>query len=72
MFFTGILTVSGHLLAGRITKELIFLLPYVIPALIIGIFIGHKLFSKINGASLKKIIYFFVLFSGLIIFIKYL
>jgi len=72
MFFTGILTVSGHLLAGRITKELIFLLPYDIPALIIGIFIGHKLFSKINGASLKKIIYFFVLFSGLIIFIKYL
>lgn len=72
MFFTGTLTVMGHLLAGRITKEVIFLLPYVIPALIIGIFIGHKLFSKINGASLKKIIYFFVLCSGLIIFIKYL
>jgi uncharacterized protein len=72
MFFTGILTVFSHLLAGRITKELIFLLPYVISALIIGIFIGHKLFSKINGTYLKKIIYFFVLFSGLIIFIKYL
>jgi uncharacterized protein len=72
MFFTGILTVSGHLLAGRITKELIFLLPYVIPSLIIGILIGHKLFSKITGIYLKKIIYFFVLFSGLIIFIKYL
>ncbi|MDP3970089.1 MAG: sulfite exporter TauE/SafE family protein [bacterium] len=72
MFFTGILTVSGHLLAGRITRELILLLPYVIPSLILGIFTGHKLFSKINGAALKKIIYYFVLFSGLIIFIKYL
>jgi len=72
MFFTGILTVSGHLLTGRITKELIFLLPYVIPALILGISIGHKLFSKINGIYLKKIIYFFVLFSSLIIFSKFL
>jgi len=72
MFLTGILTVTGHVLTGRITKELIFLLPYVIPSLILGIFIGYRLFSKINGASLKKIIYFFVLFSGLIIFIKFL
>jgi uncharacterized protein len=72
MFFTGILTVSGHLLTGRITRDLILLLPYVIPSLIIGIFIGHKLFSKINGTALKKIIYYFVLFSGLIILIKYL
>lgn len=72
MFFTGILTVAGHLVAGRITKELICILPYVIPALIIGIFIGHNLFPKINGTSLKKIIYFFVLFSGLMILAKYL
>ena len=70
MFFTGLLTVSGHLLAGRINIELIALLPYVIPALILGILIGHKIFAKINGTALKKIIYFFVLFSGLMLLIK--
>ena len=72
MFLTGLLTVSGHLLAGRITRELIFLLPYVIPALILGIVIGSKLFANVSSGSLKKIIYLFVLLSGLIIIVKYL
>ncbi len=70
MFLTCILTVSGHVISGRVNLELIQILIYAIPAILVGIYIGTKLFSRVSGKSLKKIIYLFVLFSGLILLLK--
>ncbi|MDA3802874.1 MAG: sulfite exporter TauE/SafE family protein [Patescibacteria group bacterium] len=71
MFFTGILTVTGHIISGRVNMDLIRILLYSIPAMLLGIVIGTKLFSKIKGKYLKKIIYLFVLSSGIILLIKF-
>lgn len=65
MFIVGIMTLFGHTISGRMTTEVLSLLVYAVPALLVGLFIGSKLFSKFSGSAIKKIIHVFVLVAGI-------
>jgi uncharacterized protein len=65
MFIAGLFTVFGHLVNGRITLDILALLIYAVPAMICGLFVGNKLFNRLNGEMVKKIVYIFVLISGI-------
>lgn len=67
MFIAGICTVAGHAIAGHFTKPVFALLPYAIPALLVGLYVGSHLFTRLqhNGRVLKAILYVFVLAAGI-------
>ena len=67
MFIAGICTVVGHAVAGHVTEPVFALLPYAIPALLIGLYVGSHLFRRLqhNGRALKAILYVFVLAAGI-------
>jgi uncharacterized protein len=67
MFIAGLFTVFGHFINGRITLETLTLLIYAIPAMVCGLFVGNKLFNRLNGDMVKKIVYIFVLMAGIIL-----
>ena len=66
MFITGLFTVTGHTISGRVTLDVLKLLLFAIPFLLFGLLIGSKLFSKLNGNLVRKIIYIFVFFAGIL------
>jgi len=65
MFFTGLFTVIGHTLSGRLNFEVLKFLPFAIPAIIVGFYVGQLIFAKIGRKSVKEAIYLLVLISGL-------
>jgi uncharacterized membrane protein YfcA len=67
MFFAGVFTVTGHFLNGSINEVVITNFIYSIPFLFIGLFIGSKIFSKLNEKTVRKCIYLFILVSGILI-----
>lgn len=64
MFFAGVFTVSGHYLSGNINEEIITYFLYALPFLFIGLFIGSKIFNKLNKEGVKKFIFIFILIAG--------
>jgi uncharacterized protein len=64
MFITGIFIVLGHYLAGRLIFEVWKYLVFALPGLWLGLYIGTKIFKKVNSALLRQIVYVFVLLSG--------
>lgn len=69
MFFAGVLTITGHFLRGAITKIVITNFLFALPFLFLGLFIGSKIFSKLNEKMVRKCIYIFILIAGVLIFI---
>ncbi len=67
MFFTGLFTVAGHTISGRIGFEVLSYFLLAVPFLFLGLFVGKKIFDKINVFWVKKGIYFFVLAAGIIL-----
>lgn len=66
MFFAGLLTVTGHYLADRITPEVGLYFLYALPFLGIGLYIGSKIFPKLNERTVRTFIYAFVLAAGIL------
>lgn len=56
-----------HLAKGMITGEVGYLLLLTIPALVIGVYIGNKIFEKVNKAVFLKVSYAVLFVSGLYI-----
>ena len=69
MFISGIFTVAGHTIAGRVTEDVLFPLLLAVPALCVGLFIGSKIFEKLHIEIVRKIIYIFIFFAGLALFL---
>lgn len=61
---TGVFVVLGHLFSGRITEEVIRYFFFSVPFLFLGLFLGGRLFRKINPVWIKRIIYVFVFAAG--------
>lgn len=64
MFFAGLFTVTGHFLAGRVNAQVLAYLPLAIPAIVIGFFVGRRIFAHWGRKSVKEAIYLLVLASG--------
>ena len=64
-FVTGILLVSSHVVVGNITYLVVQYFVYIVPVLLLGIFIGSKIHYKIKVEMFKKYIYFLMFFLGL-------
>ena len=70
MFVSGLFTVFGHLVSGRITEETLTPLIYIVPALVCGLYVGSKLFNRVKGDFIKKFVYIFVLIAGIALLLK--
>lgn len=67
MFITGLLTLIGHITAGRVTAEVIELSVFSLPFLLTGLAIGTKLFGKIQIKMVKYLVYILTLVVGVIL-----
>ncbi len=67
--FCGFFTIIGHLIGGRINGEVLKLLFYSLPGLILGLLFGSKIFNSLSNSFIKKIVYSFVLISGILLLI---
>ncbi len=65
VFFCHFLTIIGHFLEGRITNTVLELLVYSLPGILLGLFVGNKIFNQLNFQTIKKIAYFFILIAGI-------
>ncbi len=69
MFVSGIFTVVGHLLSGRITQEVLYYMLFSLPFLFIGLIVGAKFSKRISVSWIKYGIYLFVLGAGLVLIV---
>lgn len=69
MFVTGVFIVFGHTFAGRVTGTVITHSVLSLPFLALGIFVGAKLFKKLNSLWLRYLIYLMVIIAGLLLII---
>lgn len=51
---------------GFVTPTVGFSLLYALPGIIIGIYLGSKVFNRIPQQTLKKVIYFYMIIAGII------
>ena len=51
---------------GIITGEVMLWWCLGVPAMMLGVYVGRKLFKRLNPAMLKKIVYFYMAISGVI------
>jgi hypothetical protein len=65
MFFTGLLTIFGHTIAGRISSDVLLYALFALPFLFAGLMVGGVIFNKINIIWVRRGIYFFVLVGGI-------
>ena len=65
-FATGIYTVGYRIFAGIYTKELIPLTVVGMIAIIAGKKIGGKIIDKINTDTMRKLVYIFLAFTGIL------
>ncbi len=65
MFFTGLITVIGHYVAGRLTNNVIYSVLFSLPSLFIGMWIGKIIFKKISNETLRIFIYLFIVIAGM-------
>ena len=64
IFITGLLTITGHALAERVTKEVLTYFLISLPFLILGLLTGTKLFKNIDAKTVKYGVYLFVFIAG--------
>ncbi len=67
MFFTGIFTILGHVFFGRVTEFVLTYAFIALPFVLLGSYFGYRIFKIISPHILKKIIYVFILFSGIVL-----
>ncbi len=65
MFISGIFTVTGHYISGRITPEVLYYTAFSFPFLAIGLAVGTMFSKQLSVDWIKKVIYIFVLCAGI-------
>jgi hypothetical protein len=65
MFFSGIFTVMGHGLSGRMTTDVFFYALLSLPFLLLGLIVGKKMFDKIDVLWVKRVVYIMIFFAGI-------
>lgn len=65
MFISGVFTVSGHYISGRITPEVLYYTAFSLPFLAIGLAVGTMFSKQLSVDWVKKVIYTFVLCAGI-------
>ena len=65
MFFTGVFTITGHTLFGRITSEVLLHVAFAIPFLSLGLIVGKRFFQKVSAVWVKRGVYIVVFFAGI-------
>lgn len=64
MFISGIFTVFGHFVSGRITLEVLQYAAFSLPFLFVGLAVGTKFSHRLNVTLIKYGIYVFVFAAG--------
>ena len=64
MFLTGLFTITGHAIFGRITDEVLLYVLFAIPFLSLGLMVGKRSFQKVSVVWIKRGVYFVVLLAG--------
>jgi hypothetical protein len=67
MFATGILTVAGHTIFGRINGEVLLRVIFALPFILAGLAVGKRIFKKISIIWVKRGVYAFVLVAGIVL-----
>jgi uncharacterized membrane protein YfcA len=65
MFATFVMSAISLAVAGAFSTETIKLYALALPALIVGVWCGLKLYGKLNDATFRKMILLLLFFSGL-------
>ncbi|PIT92084.1 MAG: hypothetical protein COU08_04500 [Candidatus Harrisonbacteria bacterium CG10_big_fil_rev_8_21_14_0_10_42_17] len=65
MFFTGLFTIVGHAISGRMSGEILVYALFALPFLLVGLAVGKRIFRKVNIVWIKRGIYLFVLAAGI-------
>ena len=65
MFSTFLMTAIWLTVAGAFTTETLKLYAFALPALGVGIWVGFKLYGKLNDAAFRKIVLSLLLIAGL-------
>jgi hypothetical protein len=64
MFATFVMSAISLAVAGAFSVETLKLYVLALPALILGIWCGLRLYGKLNDAAFRKMILLLLLFSG--------
>ena len=65
MFFTGLFTIAGHAIFGRITGEVLHYVLFAIPFLFLGLIVGKRSFQNVSVVWIKRGVYVVVLLAGI-------
>ena len=68
MFSTGLFTIAGHTLSGRVTGEVLLYALFALPFLFAGMVVGKRMFKKVSALWAKRAVYAFVLVAGIALF----
>lgn len=58
------LALAGHLVAGTFTEAVVRLLLFAIPAAMLGVWIGRKLYDRVDGRRFSRIVLWLVFGAG--------
>jgi len=70
MFITGLFTVIGHALAGRITSTIMEFVIFLLPFLCIGLWIGAKIYARISIRRVRLGIFVLVFVAGISLLVR--
>lgn len=69
-FITGIVLISSHVIVGNVTPFIIQTYLFIIPILLLGIFIGNKIHYRIDVNNFKKYVYLLLLLLGTLLLLN--
>jgi hypothetical protein len=66
MFFVGSFTLVGHALSRRITSGVLWHFLLAVPFLLLGMFVGRRLFHRVSARLAKQIICVMAMMAGVV------
>lgn len=63
---TSVLALGGHVAAGRMTERVLTLIAFMIPALALGVWVGGRVYDRINQETFRKAMLVLLLIVGLV------
>ncbi len=67
---TGCISTIGRVANGFLTQRVFILLPVALLAVLLGNFIGGKVYNQLNPAAIKRFVYLFMACAGVVIFLS--
>ncbi len=64
---TSIVVVVFHVVAGNITREVVLSFVTSLPALFVGMFLGGRIFTRVNEENYRDGLNFFLILAGAIL-----